>query len=984
MSSHLPFKLSLIGIPPGGAKSRVETQIKLDLQLVHPISSEFVVNTYDYLKLPSYGVSKEKFRMNNLKDVPKDVDSERILHLDASVVCTSQPTRSVFICEGCILRERKRALRKKDYKRKTNKKPPPSPTLPPGDQSQKIIVFNCPELIPFSSGTCSLPTRITCYCRHHKEKVGFRIVLVVKDAQGVVVGQCVSENIMITDDHKAQAASTSVPGGASGRGSDAEPSSKRRSSEEGRGSATHSRRSSLDSQDGISVTSSSTGRKRKEALQLPTPPNNSAPPPQPATLGGNVPVGAGGPAKQVKIPRNLSMTKLKMEPLASANNGISGGSSGGKYRASPYPQTANPFMRTQSMEAVPTFFNSPSTAAQTSAPSNAGGRWQHRSQQSITAPNSRSNSPPDLTFPPSNANLNSTIPRFDPSTPFSGIQSAPVSNAASPEDSTFTTFSRWNLENPIPGITIPTEIDTPGSSSLSVTPIISKIIPSEGPTAGGIEVTILGQNFTQGITAQFGEKTAIPTECYSSTTLVCLLPPSATPGPVFVTLKDAFGRTIDTTSVNGRIEQQRLFTYINTADKALMELALQIMGFKWLGKLEDARNVAAMIIGNQSPGGNTSGAGMAGEMMTGGTLQGAALENALLKILDVIDLDTSPHPARLGQRTKTGHTMLHFAAMSGMRRLVAGLLVRGVNPAIRDRAGYTALHYASWLGRGKVVQRLLSGDNSGLLAMKTLEGKTPEDLAVDSGRDEICQLLQDYTVSGGGTLSRVSSVASLVSSLSRGSLDEYFAGSEWDESSFEPPESDDEEENTRHLEEDDEQLWLGSLRQEGTGSSDEPSTPSTASSVTERRRFFQIRTPQLPDPQTLNPALYVNALNEMLQPYLQALRLINPDHKLATLPPGLSPEDTSDADASDKKYDLPPPAYSELYPAPVVEPKQQFSLATRLSLRGRSFLRWTGMAGDAGLSPEEIEFLRREDVRTKTWTTDYMLFFFWVCFLLPF
>ena len=472
------------------------------------------------------------------------------------------------------------------------------------------------------------------------------------------------------------------------------------------------------------------------------------------------------------------------------------------------------------------------------------------------------------------------------------------------------------------------------------------MVPTEGPTSGGIEVTILGQGFTQGIIAQFGEVTAIPTECYSSTTLVCLLPPSPTPGPVFVTLKDTFGRPVTDAL---RIEQQQLFTYVNATDRALMELALQIMGFKWLGKLEDARNVAAMIIGNH--GTTNVGAGDVGG--SGG------LENTLLRCLDIIDLDTSPHPARLAQRSKTGHTMLHFAAMAGMRRLVAGLLVRGVNPAITDLAGFTPLHYAAWLGRGKVVQRLLSGDNAGLLAMKTLEGKTPEELAVESGRVEIVQLLSAPSI-GPGTLSRASSLASLAESLSRASLSEYFAGSEWDESGSSSDNNLDDQ--------DDEELWLGSLRNETS----EASTPTTTSVVPavarpRPRRFFQLR-PQLPDPQALNPALYVAALNDLLQPYLQALRLTNTH----------SDSKHSSSLQDEKKYDLPPPAYSELYPVQPV-PKEKFSLATRLSLRGRSVLRWTGMAGDAGLSTEEIEFLRREDGRRKkSWTRDYMLFFFWV------
>ena len=387
-----------------------------------------------------------------------------------------------------------------------------------------------------------------------------------------------------------------------------------------------------------------------------------------------------------------------------------------------------------------------------------------------------------------------------------------------------------------------------------------------------------------------------------------------------------------------------------------MELALQIMGFKWLGKLEDARNVAAMIIGS-----NNSGTGQDLGGTAPGTSAGGGLESTLLKCLDVIDLDTSPHPARLSQRSKTGHTMLHYASMAGMRRLVAGLLVRGVNPAVKDRSGFTALHYAAWLGRGKVVQRLLSGENTGLLAMKTLEGKTPEDLAVETGRVEMVHLL---TATYTDTLSRASSVASVASlgeSLSRPSLDDYFAGSEWDESQYGGQEAAEEDE-------DDGTLWLGSLR--GTNSS--PSEPSTPSLGSQKRRFM----PQLPDAQTLNPALYVTALNDLLQPYLRTLRLAPHDAKLPTAL-------HLDTRCSNKKYDLPPPAYSELFPVRM-KTKSQFSLATRLSLRGRSFLRWTGMAGDAGLSAEEIEYLRKEDcTRKKTWTRDYMLLFFWVPIPLP-
>lgn len=38
---------------------------------------------------------------------------------------------------------------------------------------EEILLFNCPEIVDFSAGDTILPTRITCYCRHHNEKIGF-------------------------------------------------------------------------------------------------------------------------------------------------------------------------------------------------------------------------------------------------------------------------------------------------------------------------------------------------------------------------------------------------------------------------------------------------------------------------------------------------------------------------------------------------------------------------------------------------------------------------------------------------------------------------------------------------------------------------------------------------------------------------------------------------------------------------------------------
>ncbi len=62
--------------------------------------------------------------------------------------------------------------------------------------------------------------------------------------------------------------------------------------------------------------------------------------------------------------------------------------------------------------------------------------------------------------------------------------------------------------------------------------IINKIIPSEGPKSGGIEVTVLGSGFYQGLDVMFGEQKATTTTFWGENSLVCLVPPSAVAGPV--------------------------------------------------------------------------------------------------------------------------------------------------------------------------------------------------------------------------------------------------------------------------------------------------------------------------------------------------------------------------------------------------------------------------------------------------------------------
>jgi hypothetical protein len=170
------------------------------------------------------------------------------------------------------------------------------------------------------------------------------------------------------------------------------------------------------------------------------------------------------------------------------------------------------------------------------------------------------NSPRQLSTPPTARGINAT-----------SSSNAKCLQDLGPTDVTAPNFQSKSPDTLFSPVSIPTSLN-----SITMTqprsPIITKIVPSEGPTTGGIEVVILGKKFTSGITAQFGEATAISTEFHSPTTLVCLLPPSITSGPVFVTLKSAFhSEPVHNSS--------QIFTYVNAKDSTLMEL-LNIMLIK--------------------------------------------------------------------------------------------------------------------------------------------------------------------------------------------------------------------------------------------------------------------------------------------------------------------------------------------------------------------------------------------------------------------
>lgn len=123
-------------------------------------------------------------------------------------------------------------------------------------------------------------------------------------------------------------------------------------------------------------------------------------------------------------------------------------------------------------------------------------------------------------------------------------------------------------------------------------PAMKRLIPNEAPASGGIEITILGTNFRPGMTVMFGDTPATNIQYWSPNTLICTLPAATQPGAVVVSFKEA--PPTDKSNV-------MVFTYLVETDRALMELALQVVGMKMTGIVEDARKIAMRIVqGNNS------------------------------------------------------------------------------------------------------------------------------------------------------------------------------------------------------------------------------------------------------------------------------------------------------------------------------------------------------------------------------------------------
>ncbi len=231
---------------------------------------------------------------------------------------------------------------------------------------------------------------------------------------------------------------------------------------------------------------------------------------------------------------------------------------------------------------------------------------------------------------------------------------------------------------------------SPVTSVLPRRPAVLKVVPAEGPLHGGIEVCVLGEHFVPGAAVVFGAQAAPAVVFVNASTLLVRVPPAVAAGPVAV-------RVAGEAPVAGR--PAVFFRYKNDLDHAMMEVALQLIGMRLTGRVDDARDVALRIISEFAPGCPAAARPTSGTRLVSSGLWDVARcldeisvalrssvlddgerEVALVNALRIAGVGGEEIAAA---RTSAGHTIAHLAALAGWSRLL---------DYITDEAGFSAVH----------------------------------------------------------------------------------------------------------------------------------------------------------------------------------------------------------------------------------------------------------------------------------------------------
>lgn len=345
------------------------------------------------------------------------------------------------------------------------------------EDTSKLIQFNCPEVLDFSSGTVVLPLRITCYCRHHREKTGFNVHFTVFDHSGRIVGSGITRPIMITDDHKST---------------------------------------------GVSKAVSSAGQTPESDWTL-------------RSLGERPDAGGSQLAKRKAGEERAS--KKRTKPYDGRRSGkLSRRTSIGSLNSTvPSAFATRP--------STPALSHGGSSPEQVQRPEPGTPDFSDHGAPAVVSSMLPSAIAPPIVANESNAFNDILMPDVGSEPPLASVplssflahDMSPVHSSSmhSPEITTMPAPQSLEIAQSLHYLFNAAE---PPSLPTLPQPTIHRLIPSQGPTYGGIEITVLGANFhpNMQLNCVFGDARSTSTQRWSDNTLVCILPPSPTPGVVAV------------------------------------------------------------------------------------------------------------------------------------------------------------------------------------------------------------------------------------------------------------------------------------------------------------------------------------------------------------------------------------------------------------------------------------------------------------------
>jgi len=1026
----------MLQIQPTSLKSRVETQIPIRMTL-YPLPVGI-----KKLRLPTHTVSKPKFLAKAETDRSPDT-----LELSVSLVCTSamqDPSRKqralarargedlsaysrpspasstgsasskdddekplnggeVKICSGCIQRERKRASRKKQKK-------PEEEEMFQKDEERRVVVFNTNEvkewmevtketqpandqspLPPPGAVQVELPMRIACYCRHQNEKMGFQVIFSLKDFRDKVIAQAMTNSIMITDDHKTHNAPQTLP--------TAQASHMPQPPHlPGAGVFTAGAEMPADESPGAKMFKQSYSTPDLTRLQhfngqFTAP--NITPFAIPQAVSGNTsatltprnlsrpasPSGPSGPATKRrkpsgsgKLPSGLTMTRLDIgqaQPSGSATMPNTAASS--PFAPSMPSFMAGPDQRNYQPGVHPRQFNSPPTPGGDGnfASINRSFSLENMPRQALmSAPTSRQPS--------------------RPGSPLAGPQHSYVN------DATFPQAVNQQLM---------------GQSTRRPTPLIHKLVPAEGSTTGGTEVTLLGNGFYQGLEVMFGDTEATTTTFWGEKCLNCIAPPAVQPGMVAVMFKHehAHYSPVQTTSH----VRHSVYNYVDDRELEMLRLALRTIGKQMGMGTDDPQAAAQMLLQQnqasngmfqqQSPyGGLPNGHQRAASALASQKFTPKEMELCLLRLLQLARRQTGSAPVHLNLRRPTGLTLLHFAASLDMPMFVTALVTAGADVNALDNNGFTPMHHAAMNGHeGVITQLRIRGADHRL---RSLRNFVPADLATTLQAYQATMRPYQHSRSRSSGVSTLGPSSRNESSRSLSSF--------WEESSM--PVTESESEMTE------EDSHMGDGLRSGPSSNRLPFAQPLPRSTQPSRRGSGNNDPlvsqavvqstqQLVD-QHASPSTLMSAWRQLVNmtqaqqsqfaeqmqhfqesipalPHLPQLDYQNNGvmrRMSALFPqrPASPPQSTSSNDRSSSPSSIAPPSYEELYPVTQLSYEADKKKASAIQAAADAAIDQHFMRRDTAMaSPEVLTVpveIHANEMKRVSISQDYKLLLFWV------